>query len=233
MNEEINNYLNEQEPDFIAGFRLFCKYSRNESLMSWIGRKHDTERLLYELKKLNDFPAVSPNPREEINLARYGVNLSPETLSGEISPTSEEDNDNFRVFDDRRRRRSELPEDLQKVFDDIASDYKLRRAYHEKMKLATTDVDRATLRASILETQERIIASWKPIDEFFSKKSKEKVEGEFKEISCRSYISKALNAKKISESTVEGVKIRLKALQEHNCPISDETMQRLKEKGLI
>ena len=238
MIEEINNYLNKHEPDFISGFSLLCKYSRNESLISWIGRKHDSERMLYELKKLNDFPSVTPNPRAEINFTRYGVGLvaggddAPKGLSPEI-PDEDKEFEKFRVFDDRRHKRSELPEDLQKIYDDIASDYKLRRAYHEKMKMATTDVDRAGLRASILDTQERIIAGWKPIDEFLLNKTKDKVEKEFKESSCRSYISKALNARTISESTAEGVKIRLKALQENNCQISEETIQRLKEKGLI
>lgn len=232
MIDEINTYLQQPKPDYPEGFGLFCKYSRNQSLMSWFGRKQDQERLLYELGKLNSVPGISENPNSDLLKIRFGTDVVRPAI--QEAPEKEEvpGFSGFRTFDDRKTRRSDLPEDLQKVYDDIASDYKLRRAYHEKMKMAAADADRARFRQSVIETQERIMAAWSRIDAFLAETAKEKVKSAFKESSCRSYISRALSAKSLSQATVDGVKVRLKALLDSGCQVSEETLARLREKGI-
>ena len=243
MIAEINTYLQQENPALNTGFCLFCRYSRNESLMSWIGRKKDMAKLIYELKKINKAPAVKENTRYENNIIRYNrfrdeAPQEPVTAANEEQPEDNEFEDaaiRFKTYDDRKTKRSDLPEDLQAVYDTIAEDYKLRKGYHEKMKMAQTDQDRADFRARIIETQERIIAGWAKIDEYLLSKETQKVESDetFKESSCRSYISKNLKKENISPAVAEGIKIRVKALLDHGCVIKDETMDLLKAKALL
>lgn len=234
MIPEINTYLQQENPDFNTGFSLFCRYSRNESLMSWIGRKKDMAKLIYELKKINNSPIVKENVRYQSNIVRFNLfrNEDPQ------KPTVKEEDEieiRFKTYDDRKTKRSDLPEDLQNVYDTIAEDYKLRKGYHEKMKMAQTDQDRADFRARIIETQERIIAGWTKIDEYLLNREKGKVQSDetFKESSCRSYISKNLKKESITPAVAEGIKIRVKALLDHGCVIKDETMDLLKAKNLL
>ena len=243
MIAEITSYLQQENPDFNTGFCLFCRYSRNESLMSWIGRKKDMAKLIYELKKITHAPAVRENTKYESNIIRYNrfrneAPQDPAPATNEEQTEGEEIEDveiRFKTYDDRKTKRSDLPEDLQEVYDTIAEDYKLRKGYHEKMKMAQTDQDRADFRARIIETQERIIAGWTKIDEYLLNKEKEQVQSDetFKESSCRSYISKNLKKEILSPAVAEGIKIRVKALLDHGCVIKDETMDLLKAKGLL
>ena len=143
MNPEIDQYLQKKEKDFNEGFALFCRYSRNESLMSWIGRKKDEARLVYELGKLSRLGACTENPLADRHLSVYNKSAA-SANHGSKAPATASDII-FRTYDERKTRRADLPERLQKVYDDIAGDYKLRRSYHEKMKTAMTDKDRAEL----------------------------------------------------------------------------------------
>lgn len=231
MNKEILEYLNSAEPDFATGLALFCKYSRNESLMSWISRKHDMAKLKYELEKLSKMNPT-PNAQASIHVAKYiRSDAKPVTVT---IPEVREQGVKFKTFDERKTRRADLPENLQKVYDSIAEDYKLRRALHEKMKMAGTDEDRASFRARILETEDRIQAGWKEIDEYLTAAATAKVSTEeFKESTARSYISKALKKEKLSEAQIVTVKARYQALLDHGCTLNEATTEELKKRGII
>ena len=232
MNQEIHNFLQKAEPDFVSGFALFCKYSPNESLMSFIGRKADMEMLLYELGKLDRDGFEKPNPRAEILNARYAP-----VIVAAAAPKAEEPAEpvaaGFKTYDERRTRRADLPDDLKAVYDDIAEDYKVRRALHDKMKAATADADRADFRARILEAEERIQAGWTRIDAWLEQNAKAKADDNFNEKSCRAYISKALKAEKVTETVASGVKARIQALREHGCTVTDELLDAIRAKGII
>lgn len=234
MNQEITKYLNGAKPDFSTGFALFCKYSRNECLMSWISRKQDMPKLLYELKKLADLDVVKINPLQEANMARYGQNLEAQKPS---APKAATETQRFKTYDERKTRRADLPEDLQKVYDTISEDYKLRRGLHEKMKMATTNDDRAGFRARILETDGRIRKGWAKIDAYLSKqaaeKEKAKAADDFKESTARSYISKALKKDEISDAQKATIKARYDALIAHGCTVTDELKKQLQDRKLI
>lgn len=232
MNQEIHNFLQKAEPDFVSGFALFCKYSPNESLMSFIGRKADMEMLLYELGKLDRNGFEKPNPRAEILNARYApVIVAAAAPQGRRACKAR--SRRFKTYDERRTRRADLPDDLKAVYDDIAEDYKVRRALHDKMKAATADADRADFRARILETEERIQAGWARIDAWLEQNAKTKADDNFNEKSCRAYISKALKAEKVTETVAAGVKARIQTLREHGCTVTDELLDAIRAKGII
>ncbi len=232
MVPEITNWLKQAEPDFDSGFSLFCRYSPNRSLISWIGRKRDAAMLAYELAKLNRIisaPVAAPVPRAVIaaDTARPATPPPPQRPAQEQRPAI-----TFKTIDDRRTRRSDLPPDLQVVYDGIAQEYKLRRGCHEKMKMATTDADRAAFRGKILECQDRITAGWKRIDAYLYEETTKAVAEKFNEKSCRAYISKALKEENLSQKKADGVRIRVKALLDHGCALSDETLQQLRRRNL-
>lgn len=230
MIPEIQAYLKQADPDFTSGFALFCKYSVNRHLVNYIGWKRDRDMLLYELRKLDD--NGSPAAQEEPEITRLQA-TTPEPAP-EPEPVQEETRPRiiFRTYDERRTRRDDLPDDMKAVYDRTIQEYPVRRGYHEKMKAARTDHDRAVYRAKILETQERISAGWKQVDAFLLESETSKQDTAFNEKSCRSYISKALKAPRISARKAAGVKARLQALLDHGCNVSDATIQALKEKGL-
>jgi len=235
MNQEIIDYLKCAEPDFSTGFALFCKFSRNESLMSWIGRKHDMEKLLYELDKMAQMETPKLNPLKDANIARYWKDTdSPKpSIPEDTAPAKTV----FKTYDERKTRRADLPENLQKVYDGISEDYKLRRGLHEKMKMATTNDDRASLRARILETDDRIRGGWLEIDAYLATKAQEeekaKAADDFKESTARSYISKMLKKDTISAAQQATIKARYDALLAHGCTVTEELTNQLKERKLI
>ena len=243
MINEIQTYLQQPNPEFNSGFALFCKYSPNRILIESIGRRHDREMLLYELRKLSNagFVAVNSNATILQSQASQPVAVPVAQSSpakNAVRPQKSADDQlqkriNFRTYDDRRTRRSDLPPEMQVEFDANSADYSVRRALHEKMKMAATDSDRASLRARILETQKRINERWKKIDDYLAAAAEETQATAFNEKSARAYISKALKAGTVTDRKAAGVKARVKALLDHGCNISDETVKQLKEKRLI
>lgn len=233
MNREIVEYLKQENPDFVSGFDLFCRYSRNESLMSWIGRKRDVAMLRYELKKLADLPPVE-NPFAETQKVRYsripGMQISEKPS---VSAPSTGLDTGFKVYDDRRLKRSDLPDDLREIYDRTVEEYHVRRGYHEKMKSARTDEDRAEFRKKILETEERIRSGFAVIDARLEEAEKQKVEEAFNEKSARAYISKALKKETVSDKVASGVKIRVQALLDNGCTIGDELRKELEKRHLF
>lgn len=234
MIQEISDYLKSAEPDYYVGLALFCKYSRNDWLKNWLSRREDRPKLVYELQKLSE-AAPSKNPNVQADVARYAQKPAPAPEPEPVpEPVQEQKKVQvFRTFDDRRTRRSDLPEELQAVYDSISEDYKLRRGLHEKMKSAGTNNDRASFRARLLETDARIKAGWAKIDAFLTREAEEKVSGDsFQESTCRAYISKALKRPVNSPAQVATCKARVKALLSHGCTISQETLSNLQKKGL-
>ena len=229
MIPEIQAYLKQADPDFTSGFALFCKYSVNRHLVNYIGWKRDRDMLLYELRKLDE--SMDEPATEDPAIVQLQATVREPAPEPEPAP-DERPHIVFRTYDERRTRRDDLPDDMKAVYDRTIQEYPVRRGYHEKMKAARTDHDRAVYRAKILETQERISAGWKQIDAFLLESETSKQDTAFNEKSCRSYISKALKAPRISARKAAGVKARLQALLDHGCNVSDATIQALKEKGL-
>lgn len=229
MNQEILEYLNSAEPDFSAGFALFCRYSRNDALKNWISRKLDMPKLLYELEKLSR-TTVSINPKESLDVARYAQSRpSPEPPAQDpVSVPVIEPSISLKTFDERKTRRADLPAELQAVYDECASDFKLRRGLHEKMKMATTNADRAIYRQRVIETDARIRAGFAEIDDYLTRQAEEKAKADdFKESTARSYVSRALKKAKLTGAQKATLKARVQALQAHGCTLDAKTISKL------
>lgn len=230
MVSEISKYLKSANPSFEEGFALFCKYSRNRNLIDWINRRQDKATLLYQLKKLNSL--LSDGAATNPIATRLMQHAKPNAGTKESSKADAQ-KVVFKTYDERRTKRSDLSPEMQKVYDDIVSEYSVRRGCHEKMKMAKTDSDRQAFRARLLESEQRIKSGWARIDAWLADNEAKKSSDDFKESTCRSYLSKALRAKNVTDNLKIRVQARLKALQDHGCAISDETLKALKKKGLI
>lgn len=233
--EEIKSWLDDDGKVFQHGFDLFVKYSRNRSLMLYLSRKHNMEKLVYELGKLLSF-----------SLAEHQVKITA-PIANKMSETAKEEKvESFKYNEFKHLVRKALSKDHKVVYDQIALAYKTQRTYHEKMKLATTDEARAELRAKVIEADDIISKGWKGLDAF--KASKEKVPAKAtaatvfemsKEVNaCRSYLSRGiselpkLNEKKAASRIAE-MKVRVEKMISLNAPVKNETREALINLNII
>ena len=223
--QEIRKWLEEANPDFDRGFALFCQYSRNQSLVKYIGRKRQMEMLKYELEKLTSIPKLAPNPFYKANLAQFGGTLA-------STPVEVVKEKKVVIVDDRRVNRMDLPVSLQEVYDVILEDYKVQRSLHEKMKVANSDEGRAAFRSQIVELTTKIKANWAIIDQGFVPEPAAKVEaGISSQVnSARAYISKMIS-KELNDNQRELIKEKMKIILDAGATLKPETLQKLKDKG--
>lgn len=151
--EEIKAWLSSSEKNIDAGIALFQKYSRNRALFLYLSRKRDERKLIYELEKLSKFTNLKPVAQPRIVRAKMQTAQPP-------AP----DPEGHKIIEPRRVNREDLPDQLKVIYDGVAEAYKFQRVVHEKMKLATTDEDRAALRADLIKLDDDIAAGWDAID---------------------------------------------------------------------
>jgi hypothetical protein len=162
MVEEIQIYITNPNHDFEEGLRLFQKYSRNRSVFLYLQRKHDVKKLIYELEKLAKLPGLKvkiPDAKKQVP-----ETPKPAKLEKEISDDGDPEADH-KIIEPRRVKREDLSPELQIVFDQIAENYKIQRSFHEKMKLAETDQERAEFRKELVRLDDEIAAGWQSIDQ--------------------------------------------------------------------
>jgi hypothetical protein len=224
---EIQSYLNGQNPDFDQGFALFCKYSRNQSLMKYIGRKRDMAKLLYQLEKFSIY-LPKPNPFQKTNISMFAQ----DSFSIVTEKVQHVEIQNFKTYDDRKTKRSELPEEYQKLYDENIDDYKILRSFHEKMKLSNSDAGRADFRVKIIALDKKIKVRWKTIDEYLKNKNQEK-SLTINVNTQRAYISKMLKKEILTEEQIIKLKQRVKELIDAGGILSEDTLKRLRKRSLI
>lgn len=230
--EEIIEYLNLIDPGFAQGFGLFCKYSRNQSLMSYIGRKSDMEQLLYELKKLSAMGSITVNPNYEAHHIRFNRGLIAEQTV--VTPVADEER--IKILDERKVNRADLPIHLQKLYDEITEEYKIQRGVHEKMKQANSDLGRKEFRDEVIRLRQSIAGKWEVIDSYLrngeESRDDEQEKPRIHVNSHRAYISKMLAKPKLTQEQKEAVKRKVEELLSLGEVLKPETLKRLKEKGL-
>jgi len=222
---EIKAYLEQQSPDFIQGFALFCKYSRNQSLMSFIGRKKDMVMLRYNLQKLSEMGDIRPNPNATIHEVRFNKFLT--------SANTQEENEKVKIVDERRVKREDLPEELVVVYDSIVNDYKLMRSIHEKMKNANSDSGRKEFRDQLTAIELQVKSKWAQIDGQLinGKKTDDNSGNSFNVNTARAYISKMLKKEVLTDEQRSMVKQKVEELISAGAVLKEETLLKLKEKG--
>ncbi len=208
--DEVKNWLDMENPDFDQGFALFGKYSRNMSLISYIGRKRHMEMLVYEMKKIAKMKMVKPNP--------YASKVPV------VAPVKK-----INVIDERKVNREDLPEQMRTLYDSNVEDYKEIRALHEKMKQANSDAGRAEFREKIIKLNLKIKRRWEIIDS-----GELPVEDKVKSSdinSARAYISKMMKKDELTAAQRELVKEKYDLIVTAGETLKEETLQKLKEKG--
>jgi len=144
---------------------------------------------------------------------------------------------------------NDLPDDLKKVYDQNVEEYKLMRTLHEKMKLATTDLERADLRLQLVKLDDDITAGWDKIDQALQEQAapvaedKPVVELDPMELgkaimAARSFISRFLPGfaqldEKAKASMLLKLQDRVKCLADNNAKVKPETLAELKKNGII
>lgn len=211
--DEIKNWLSTENPDFDQGFQLLSMYSRNLSLINYIGRKRQMEMLVYELKKMTSTNAVlKPNPHALPKVNTSSAPVQPRVI----------------VVDERKVNREDLPEEMKKVYDLIVDDYKELRILHEKMKMANSDAGRADFREKIIKREQKIKKRWEIID---TGKFPEEPTGSAKINSARAYISKMMKKESLTPEQRELVKEKYNIILTAGETFKPEILQKLKEKG--
>ncbi len=251
--DEINAWLESEEKDFDAGFELYARFGHSRALALQLARKRRLSKLVYELEKIVARAFIKESRVWPINKITRTITRNQEHTEAE---NQVEETGKKLVVTDEKIDYDELPDELKKVYDENRETYKLMRAVHEKMKLATNDQDRAEQRAELVAMDDKIAANWKILDEWATKKDEDqgedtKVDQEperetipapaelAKELNaCRSYLSR--NVKKVA--TLEGKKReellaklaeRVQTLQKHNAEIKESTRNELVKIGLI
>lgn len=237
--EEIKTYLESENPDFETGFSLFCKYSRNQSLMAWIGRKKDRGMLLYNLRKMLKQGTVKINPVYSANMARFSGKAPGESSPADPAGPEQAEKKVESIFAYAHRyKREELPETLLPLYDKNTDAYKELRALHEKMKQCNSEPGRAAFRKDVLTLAGEIEGRWalitKKADEFHAAGGSEDQTISLSRLNtARAYISRMLKKESITEEQRLKVQEYYSFLIEHQATIKEETIAKLKERGFI
>jgi hypothetical protein len=240
---EINDWLKNTPGDFNSGFELFLKYSGNVSLQSLIKRKKDLKLLTYQLKKLIGIHLLPVQGSDDIQVRE--LKLSKGDAPADNPAQSFDLPDEIKAKYEKVDRKI-LPGALQVIHDQVAEAYKFQRSYHEKMKLAETDIERAELRAKDIEYDDIIAKGWDAIDSFLKDGPQDPgvpAEKTALEISnsinaARSYITKNLNslptiAEKKKSARIIEIKKRVDVLISLKAPVKQETFNALLQSGII
>lgn len=158
--EEIKKYLEGKKRDFDQGLILLRRYSRNRYLIQNIERRHNQEKMEYELRKIAD---VNPKP---VNKPKQNQGTdSPEFPSQQTRETGDQVIEKLVTASINP---GQLPEDLKAKYDENTKSYKLLRSLHEKLKLLkdATDADRKPVAEEMIRLDILIRENWNAIDSF-------------------------------------------------------------------
>lgn len=150
MNENIKNWL-EQDGTYKEGLALFMAHSKNRHIAQYLMRKEDPVKLRYELEKLSGTRLPGAPAPAAFNCAIH-------------KPVMEKPSERLKVLKSGGVRFDDLPEEIQAVYLQACDAYRKTRALHEKMKVVTTDEERAAVRAELLEADDERAACWSVID---------------------------------------------------------------------
>lgn len=229
--DEIRNILLPGQFNFDEAFRLFCTYSRSESLVRFIARKKCEKTLKYQLEKLLGQNA-KPNP----HASRFAQYMAVAPTS---TPTVSAGGKLPEIIDFTRHEkidRNKLPDLLREMYDKNTQAYKEMRSLHEKMKIVQTDEARKECRNTLIERSREVSERWKLLDGELAKLKEGGVDttaNGWKESTCRAYISKKLAKNEISDKDKIALQERVKQLQDRELPLNEKTIAKLKELKVI
>lgn len=235
MDEKILEWLQSEEKDFDQGYLLLAKVLKNQSILHYLQRKRDQAKLEYELQKL--VPATTVKKVAEPISENHANDMK---LSAE---KVEKHDGKLKVVQGGQVNYDELPEVLKPVYDKTIQRYKEMRSVHEKMKLATSDEQRAELRKLLDELDTEIESGWAVIDTWIKtgklpEAGKQEKTVDYKAVNAaRTYVSRAIEkaetttGKKL-EKLVADLQIRVNTLVAAEAEIKPETREKLEKLGI-
>ena len=162
----------------------------------------------------------------------------------EPEPEPEKDDDDTVTYLDLNRHEREDPDKLPPTLKELwlknRDEYKELQYCHAQMKQANSDAGRADWRKQVFEHRESIKARWKLFDEEKERLAAKAAEAEqtakekpaYNPGNDRSYITNALKKETWTDKMKLEVQRRVETLLSNNIPITEETLQRLKERGI-
>ncbi|OFX56293.1 MAG: hypothetical protein A2066_12890 [Bacteroidetes bacterium GWB2_41_8] len=236
MDEKILAWIQSEEKDFDQGYLLLSKVLKNQSILHYLQRKRDQAKLEYELSKL--VPAIVEKAVEPGLSENHVTDLK-------ISAEKVAKHDGkLKIVQSGQINYDELPEALKPIYDNNISKYKEMRSVHEKMKLATSDEQRAELRKTLDELDNEIDSGWIVINAWAKSGKLPEAEKtgkviDFKAVNAaRTYVSRAIEkaetttGKKL-EKLVADLQIRVDTLIAAAAEIKPETLEKLEKLGII
>ena len=190
--EEIKNWLESEEKDFDLGYQLLAKVLKNQSILHYLQRKRDQAKLEYELSKLAPSALTTSRSADKASISTPVAGI----VDGQAIITKHDTK--LKIVQSGQINYDQLPEALKLIYDNTIAKYKEMRSVHEKMKLATSDEQRAELRKTIDELDNEIESGWVVINEWaktgkLPSDEKKAITIDYKSVNAaRTFLSRAL-----------------------------------------
>ena len=223
------------------------RFSSNANTNRMIMCRRDRKHLNTELSRLAHIPNLRPLPGRE-ETPKTPVEVQPAQDLGNESKIPEnsqkqgtddsDDSDIVTYLDLQRHEKydpDKLPPTLKELWLKNSEEYKELQYCHAMMKEANSDAGRADWRKQLFEHRESLKKRWKLFEEEkarLEEEAKQASEKAYNPLNDRSYIAKALKKESWTDEMKLEVQKRTAALLGHSVPIKDETLQRLKERGV-
>lgn len=234
---------------FDEGVTVLLRYSSNALTNRIIMCRRDRRHLATELSRLAHIPNLRPLPgREEPKMETIEPKMETiEPKSETIEPKSEtiepkqetDDESDIVTYLDLQRYEQydpdKLPPTLKELWLKNRDEHKELKYCHAQMKEANSDAGRADWRKQLFEHRASLQKRWKLFEEEKARLEEEArltKPTEYNPFNDRAYIAKALKKDKWSDEMKLEVQKRTNAILGHNIPIKDETLKRLKERGI-
>ncbi len=238
---EIRDFLQSNiEFSFDEGFSLLERYCANPGVVSFIARKRDRNHLCYELGRLARLPKLTPLKNVQV------TENAPEENTPKVIAEREHKKGSVAHDEPDIIKWEDLKHHEHTKYEDMPTDY-LKGIYkqnrdlnkdlqyaHSQMKLANSNAGRADWRSKVLDLADLIEKNWKIIDDEIIRLNE--IPGtadNFKESSCRGYISKKLSKEKLKPEEIVEVRKRFEQLKSHGCTIKEDTLEKLRNLGVV
>lgn len=244
MNKVLEFLQEHPDYSFDEGVAVLLRYSSNRGVNTFITVRRDRQHLRNELNRLAHIPNLRPLPGMEDAETKAATVKTTEPKADESSKkegTDDADDSDVVTYLDLNRYEREdpdkLPPTLKELWLNNRDEYKELQYCHAQMKQANSDAGRADWRKQVFEHRKSILARWKLFDE---EKARLAAEAEpaaqekpaYNPGNDRSYITNALKKETWTDKMKLEVQRRVEKLMSNSIPITEETLQRLKERGI-
>ena len=251
MNKVLEFLQEHPDYSFDEGVAVLLRYSANRGVNTFITVRRDRQHLRNELNRLAHIPNLRSLPgmeEVETKTATAETNapkvemIEPKTEeSSQKEGTDDADDSEVVTYLDLNRHEREDPDKLPPTLKELwlknRDEYKELQYCHAQMKQANSDAGRADWRQQVFAHRESIQARWKLFDE---EKARLAAEAEpaaqekpaYNPGNDRSYITNALKKETWTDKMKLEVQRRVEKLLSNSIPITEETLQRLKERGI-